>query len=98
MYGKSCREMVAKNGRVGISVVLYTFASAAALCNVFYFALPMLVGMFIDVLPPLTGKGKTLVKSLRTRGIFQLQWNLDLTNYQGSEEMRSLYRGFVNTT
>ena len=25
-----------------------------------------------------------------------VQWNLDLTSYQGTEEMRSLNRGFVN--
>ena len=27
----------------------------------------------------------------------QLQWNFDLTNYQGTEEMRSLYQGFVKS-
>ena len=27
----------------------------------------------------------------------KLQWNPDLTNYQGTEEMRSLYPGFVKS-
>ena len=26
-----------------------------------------------------------------------VQWDLDLTNYQGTKEMRSLYRGFVKS-
>ena len=30
-------------------------------------------------------------------GLKAVQWNLDLTNYQGTEEMRSLYRGFVKS-
>ena len=40
------------------------------------------------------GGGKDL---LILKEFLVLQWNLDLTNYQGTEEMRSLNRGFVKS-
>ena len=42
--------------------------------------------------------GLTIKFLLRVNpALILLQWNLDLTNYQGTEEMRSLYRGFVKS-